>query len=70
MQIQVKLNKLDILWRTDPFQIGAGVEDLQYVPGYLNRLIDLLLKRHVPLSITETARLQSDRHVLSNWEVN
>lgn len=40
------------------------------VPGYLNRLIDLLLKRLVPLSSSETARLPSDRHVLSNWAVN
>lgn len=34
-------------------------EDLLYVPGYLNRLIDPLLKRRVPLSISETARHQS-----------
>lgn len=36
-----------------------GGEDLLYVPGYLNRLIDPLLKRRVPLSISETARHQS-----------
>lgn len=34
-------------------------EDLLYVPGYLNRLIDPLLKSRVPLSISETARHQS-----------
>lgn len=36
-----------------------GEECLLYVPGYLNRLIDPLLKSHVPLSISETARHQS-----------
>lgn len=34
-------------------------KDLLYVPGYLNRLIDPLLKSRVPLSISETARHQS-----------
>lgn len=40
------------------------------VPGYLNRLIDLLLRRHFSLCISETDRLQSHSCVLSNWEVN
>lgn len=40
------------------------------VPGYLNRLIDLLLRRHFSLCVSETDRLQSHSCVLSNGEVN